>query len=757
MIQSHLFLGMNTNNQQTKDFFASPALSLSLAGVFRNAPTPRAELEDGDEGTGGCGYEGEPVEISSENTGPREQSDDAEMADASGDEDGTDGGNKKKRRKNYHRHTAEQIRVMEALFKESPHPDEKQRQQLSRQLGLSARQVKFWFQNRRTQIKAIQERHENSLLKSEMEKLREENRAMREAINKACCPSCGSTTMSKDGGVTTEEQQLRIENASLRAEIEKLRGIQGKAAEETASPNSSCSMGSNNKTNGPLENYKGLFGLEKSRILEIVEVAMDELIKMASSGEPLWVRSIETGRDILNYDEYLREFAKDASKEDCSLWKAVEASRESGVVFLEMNHLVQAFFDVKQWKSLLPCMVAKAITLDVICAGDVKSKDGIVQLMFVEHQMLTPLVPTRELYFIRYGKKLSAEKWAILDVSVPNIEKSIDASLVKCRKNPSGCIIEDKANGHCKVTWVEHTEWQKSTIPAMYRSVVLGGQAFGARHWMATLQQQCERIVFCMATNVPTKDSNGISTLAGRKSMLKLAHRLTTGFFSSVSGSRHCSWQKLSKGHEEIRFMSRKNINEPGEPQGLIACAVLSTAVPISPLALFEFLRDESRRCEWDIMLSGEPTETIVNLAKGQDRGNCTTVHAPKSKDKSNKFILQDSSTNSYESVIAFAQVDADSLKSVMTGCDSSGVSILASGFAILPDGLESKPVVITTRNKDEKGGMEGGSLLTIGFQILANPSPTANLTAEKIEAVTTLVSCTLHNIKKAMRCEIDE
>lgn len=39
------------------------------------------------------------------------------------------------------------------LFKESPHPDEKQRQQLSKQLGLAPRQVKFWFQNRRTQLK----------------------------------------------------------------------------------------------------------------------------------------------------------------------------------------------------------------------------------------------------------------------------------------------------------------------------------------------------------------------------------------------------------------------------------------------------------------------------------------------------------------------------------------------------------------------------------------------------------------------------
>lgn len=128
-------------------------------------------------------------------------------------------------------------------------------------------------------------------------------------------------------------------------QIEKLRGIQGKTAEGTASPSSSCSMVSNNKTSGVPENYKGLFGLDKSRILEIAETAMDELIKMASSGEPLWVRSIETGRDILNYDEYLREFTR-GTRNDCLLWKAVEASRESGVVFLEMNHLVQAFLDV---------------------------------------------------------------------------------------------------------------------------------------------------------------------------------------------------------------------------------------------------------------------------------------------------------------------------------------------------------------------------------------------------------------------------
>lgn len=68
-------------------------------------------------------------------------------------------------------------------------------------------------------LQAIQERHENSLLKSEMEKLRDENKAMRETIKKSCCPNCGSATSSKDSIMTTEEQQLRIENARLKAEV----------------------------------------------------------------------------------------------------------------------------------------------------------------------------------------------------------------------------------------------------------------------------------------------------------------------------------------------------------------------------------------------------------------------------------------------------------------------------------------------------------------------------------------------------------
>ncbi|RWR73432.1 homeobox-leucine zipper protein GLABRA 2 [Cinnamomum micranthum f. kanehirae] len=739
----------NPPNSRTKDFFASPALSLSLAGVFRGATGAVEEVEEGDEESGG-GRE-EAVDISSENTGPGRSDEDADAMELQEEEVDERG---KKKRKKYHRHTAEQIREMETLFKESPHPDEKQRQQLSKKLGLNPRQVKFWFQNRRTQIKAIQERHENSLLKTEMEKLREENKCMRQTIKKACCPNCGFATSNKDSTMmTTEEQQLRIENARLKAEVEKLRTTIGKFPGGTTSPSSSCSGGNDQENRSSLDFYTGFFGLEKSRISEIANQAMNELTKMATAGDPLWVRSVETGREILNYDEYAREFLPEGSSSGGGrIKRSIEVSRETGVVFLDMPRLVQAFMDVNQWKEMFSCMVAKAATVDVISNGEGDNRNCAIQLMFAELQMLTPMVTAREVYFIRQCKQLSPDSWAIVDVSIDRVEDNTDTSVGKCRKRPSGCIIQDKCNGHCKVIWVEHLECQKATVHTLYRSLVNSGLAFGAKHWMATLQLQCERLVFFMATNVPTKDSSGIATLAGRKSVLKLAQRMTSSFSRAIGASSYHTWAKIStKGGDGIKVASRRNMNDPGEPQGLILCAVSSIWLPVSPHALFDFLRDDARWNEWDIMLTGGQVQTIANLAKGQDRGNSVTLHATKSKE-TNLWILQDSCTNAFESMVVRAAVDIPGMQSVMTGVDSSNIAILSSGFSILPDGLETRPLVISSR--PEERSMEGGSLLTVAFQILANPSPTAKLTTESMETTNTLISCTMQNIKTSLQCE---
>lgn len=602
-------------------------------------------------------------------------------------------------------------------------------------------------------MQAIQERHESSLLKTEIEKLRQETKTLREGVKKSSCPNCGFSSSNKDATAATgEEQKLRIENAKLKAEVERLRTMIGKYYGGT-SPNSSSHTSENDQGNRcSLEFYKGIFGFEKSRTVDAANQAMDELRKMATYGEPLWVRSNESGREMLNYDEYRKQISAENSSSKMQAKISVEASRDGGVVFVDLPWLVQSFMDANQWKELFPNLISKAERVDIICHGEGANKDGAVHLIFAEIQILTPMVATREMYFIRYCKQLSAHQWAIADVSIDKIEDNTDTSVLKCRKCPSGCIIEDNFNGHCKVIWVEHLECQKSTVNSLYRSIVNSGQAFGAKHWISTLQQQCERQVFYMATNVPTKDSSGVTTLAGRKSILKLAQRMTSSYCRALSTSSYNSWNKIaSKTGEDIRVASRKNVNDPGEPNGVILCAATSVWLPVAHHVLFDYLRDENQRKEWDIMFNGSPVQSVANIAKGQDRGNAVTVLAMKD-DEHNMWVLQDSSTNAYESTVIYAPVDINGMQSVMTGCDSSNIAILPSGFSIIADGVESRPSVITFM--PEEKCTEGGSLLTIAFQILLRNSSTAKLSAESVESVNTLISCTLQNIKRSLQCE---
>ncbi|KAI3777820.1 hypothetical protein L1987_47623 [Smallanthus sonchifolius] len=117
-------------------------------------------------------------------------------------------------------------------------------------------------------------------------------------------------------------------------------------------------------------------------------------------------------------------------------------------------------------------------------------------------------------------------------------------------------------------------------------------------------------------------------------------------------------------------------------------------------------------------------------------------------------WMVQDSCTNRYESMVVCARVAATTMQSVMAGRDSSSISILPSGFSILPDGIESRPLVITS--KADKQSWENGSFLTVGFQILTSDSdsPASELGMESVESVNTLISSTLHNIKTGLQCE---
>lgn len=71
--------------------------------------------------------------------------------------------------------------------------------------------------------------------------------------------------------------------------------------------------------------------------------------------------------------------------------------------------------------------------------------------MYKELQVLSPLVPTREFYFLRYCHQIEQGNWAIVDVSYDFPRDNQFANQCRSHRLPSGCLIQDMPNGYSKV------------------------------------------------------------------------------------------------------------------------------------------------------------------------------------------------------------------------------------------------------------------------------------------------------------------
>ncbi|KAG1362302.1 homeobox-leucine zipper protein ROC5 [Cocos nucifera] len=772
----------------SKPLLSSPGLSLALQTNMegqgdRSLATIVGGAAAGGGGGGGRDLDGVGTHREDEN---ESKSGSENLEGGSGDDIDQENPRKKKR---YHRHTPQQIQELEALFKECPHPDEKQRLELSRRLNLESRQVKFWFQNRRTQMKTQLERHENTILKQENDKLRAENMSIREAMRNPICSNCGGAAVL--GEISLEEQHLRIENARLKDELDRVCALAGKflgkPISALANPlplpilNSSLELavgttafaglgsvpmnlpvvtdfptGASSPLGSvitPVRPIGTMGGVERERtmLLELALAAMDELVKMAQMDEPLWVPSLEGVKETLDDEEYERVFPR------CIGMKPVgfvsEATRETGLVIINSSALVETLMDATRWADMFPCMIARSTTTEVISSGMGGTRNGTLQLMYAELQVLSPLVSVREVNFLRFCKQIAEGAWAVVDVSIDGIRENSCAPTanVKCRRLPSGCVVQDMPNGYSKVTWVEHAEYDEAAVHPLYRPLLRSGLGLGARRWVATLQRQCECLAILMSSSLPTRDHTPI-TASGRRSMLKLAQRMTDNFCAGVCASSAHKWSKLSLGNigEDVRVMTRQSVDDPGEPPGVVLSAATSVWLPVSPLRLFDFLRDERLRSEWDILSNGGPMQEMAHIAKGQDHGNAVSLlrASAVSANQSSMLILQETCTDASGSMVVYAPVDIPAMHVVMNGGDSAYVALLPSGFAILPDGGGG--------GGGGGGGPQkvGGSLLTVAFQILVNSQPTAKLSVESVETVNNLISCTVQKIKAALHCD---
>ncbi|GMI99592.1 ANTHOCYANINLESS 2, ARABIDOPSIS THALIANA HOMEODOMAIN PROTEIN [Hibiscus trionum] len=709
---------------------------------------------------------------------------------ASGDDQDAAAPSAGRRPKKYHRHTPHQIQELESFFKECPHPDEKQRLELSRRLGLEIKQIKFWFQNRRTQMKTQLERHENVILKQENDRLRAENDFLKQSMTNPVCNNCGGPAVP--GEVSYEQNHLKIENARLKDELGRVCSLTNKflgwPPSSSAGPAHSQGLNSNLELAvgrngfGGLNNAGGTtlpmefnFGdgsmlpltkpmahetpYDRPVIVDVALAALEELFKLAQIDNPLWIKGLDGSIETLNLEEYNRTFSSCIGMKPSGY--QTESTRASGLVSLRGSALVETLMDANHWAEMFPCLVSRAATVDVLSTGTGVTRDNALQVMDAEFQVLSPLAPVRRVRFIRFCKQHSEGVWAVVDVSIDATRDAANRhQFLNCRRLPSGCVIQDLDNKYTKVTWIEHSEYDESAVHHLLKPVINSGLGFGAHRWIATLQRQSESLAVLMSADIPSEDNIGI-TSAGRKSMLKLAQRMTHNFCAGVCTSNVHKWEKINIGcvAEDMRVMTRKNENDPGEPLGVLLSAAISVWMPATQKRLFDFLRDERMRVQWDILSNSGPMHEMIHVSKGPGDGNSVSLlrGGPITTNENMMLILQETWCDASGALVIYAPVDVTSMSTMINGGDSAHVALLPSGFAILPGispsnhgGQNNSNGQMVKSNIDGNASING-CILTVGFQILVNSVPSSKLTAESVETVNNLISCTIQKIKAAL------
>ncbi|KAK8658672.1 hypothetical protein V6N13_036873 [Hibiscus sabdariffa] len=199
----------------------------------------------------------------------------------------------------------------------------------------------------------------------------------------------------------------------------------------------------------------GVTGIERAVMCETAAAAMDELVRLLRTNEPLWVKSPLDGRYVIHHENYIKSFP--TASQLPSFSDRIESSKDSALVTMNAARLVSMFLDMDKWVDLFPTIVTEAKTIQVLEKGMVENRNGCVQLfnlfmnveMYERMHAVSLFVPPREFNFLRHCQEIEGGVWVLVDVSYPSFFKGASAYSWKL---PSGCMIQEMPNGCSKVT-----------------------------------------------------------------------------------------------------------------------------------------------------------------------------------------------------------------------------------------------------------------------------------------------------------------
>jgi homeobox-leucine zipper protein len=183
------------------------------------------------------------------------------------------------------------------------------------------------------------------------------------------CGGCGGPVTPILGGPSSSqgvEEDLRVQNASLRAELSRFCALASKllgksvsllASQPTQGECITLVPSSTTVANSAITEFAtasgsrlmgmARAGIEKSVFMKLATSAMNELVKMAQMDEPLWTPGASMpgslASEILNYKEYLNTFSPCIGVKPAGF--VSEASRESGIVICDSAAVVETLMD----------------------------------------------------------------------------------------------------------------------------------------------------------------------------------------------------------------------------------------------------------------------------------------------------------------------------------------------------------------------------------------------------------------------------
>ncbi|CAH8350079.1 unnamed protein product [Eruca vesicaria subsp. sativa] len=681
-------------------------------------------------------------------------------------------------KKIYHRHTTHQIQRLEAYFKECPHPDESQRLRLGEELKLKANQIKFWFQNKRTQTKTQNEKAANAALRTENMNIRRENEAMQVALNTVTCPPCGGP-LPGQGERTLDLQNLRTQNTYLRQERDRLLNLvntseghsnptinalaylHGPPLYPSASNNPYITYGTS--SNHLVEPYsreriniakpthprKPLSDMEKAKMTEAMVSAVTEVVNLIRTEDLIWIKSSIDDRLVIDQKYYEAKFIKSSHFKIPNA--RIESSKE--VVLIQMNaqDLVDMLLHTEKWANLFSTIVSEAQTIHMLDSIDLQGK-YVPKLVYEQLHILSPLLPPREFRILRSCRQLEEDLWVIADVSYHEVDQF---KTPVCSKRPSGCLIEALPHDFSKVTWMEHVEVDdKVRTHRIYKDLLCGGFGYGARRWTTTLKRMCERLSLGNVSAFPLTDHPGVvQTIKGRRNIMNLGERMLKDFAWMLKMPEKSGFPQQNTTSSSGVRISTRVINKAGQPPSFIVCAGMSLCLPTAPLQVYNVLKNVEVRHQWDKFCESSLVTEVARFVTGGDNNNCVNILRPSSTTNNGALmmIIQDSFIDALGGMVVYAPVDVRTAEAVFSGnANPSDVQILPSGFIISRD---ARP---PSAADELDGGLDNcKTILTVAFQILTGGS--TNFVEGQMEEWTTyinyLISSTIQTVKVMLNC----